>query len=168
MAARPQLAQRTARAIAMTPDEVDAFLVVERTVRVASVNAAGRPHVVPMWFVWDGSGLWLNSLVNSKRWRDFQRNAWVAAVVDAGSDYAELRGVEITGRVEVASEVPRTAVSVAGLAHVERSYARKYRDTDLFVADGRHAWLRIVPDSVVSWDFRKSRRLRTTGDRNAQ
>ena len=21
--------------------------------------------------------------------------------------------------------------------------------------DGRHAWLRIVPDKIVSWDFRK-------------
>jgi hypothetical protein len=23
------------------------------------------------------------------------------------------------------------------------------------VPDGRHAWLRVVPDKVVSWDFRK-------------
>lgn len=25
-----------------------------------------------------------------------------------------------------------------------------------FATDGRHAWLRIVPEKIVSWDFRKA------------
>jgi hypothetical protein len=32
--------------------------------------------------------------------------------------------------------------------------ARKYADTDTFLPDGRHAWLRITPEKLVSRDFR--------------
>lgn len=100
--------QRRARRIAMTPDEVDAFLAAERTCRVATVGADGRPHVVPLWFAWDGRALWLTSL----------------------------------------ADVPE-------LAEPERLFARKYAGGDTYTPDGRHAWLKVVPDKIVSWDFRK-------------
>jgi hypothetical protein len=31
---------------------------------------------------------------------------------------------------------------------------RKYAGGDVMHHDGRHAWLRLVPDKVTSWDFR--------------
>jgi len=46
--------QRRGRAIAMTGAEVDEFLATERTCRVATARRDGRPHVAPLWFVWDG------------------------------------------------------------------------------------------------------------------
>jgi hypothetical protein len=39
----------------MTPDEIDAFLSSQRVCRVATIGARDRPHVAPLWFVWDGS-----------------------------------------------------------------------------------------------------------------
>ena len=89
--------QKRGRRIAMTPAEVDAFLAAQRTCRVASAGADGRPHVVPLWFVWDGTALWLTSLVRSQRWTDLARDPRVAVVVDAGEQYDQLRGVEIAG-----------------------------------------------------------------------
>jgi PPOX class probable F420-dependent enzyme len=152
--------QRRGRAIAMTPDELDDFLAVERTCRVATTGGDGQPHVAPLWFVWDGSSLWLHSLVRSQRWTDLARDPRVAVVVDAGTEYWELRGVELTGRAEVVGEVPRGAGPVAELAGPERLFARKYAGSDAFSSDGRHGWLRITPEKVVSWDFRKNPALR--------
>ncbi|MFJ3667413.1 pyridoxamine 5'-phosphate oxidase family protein [Streptomyces sp. NPDC090106] len=152
--------QRRGRAIAMTPGEVDLFLASERVCRVATVGAGGHPHVTPLWFVWDGSALWLNSVVRSRRWADLARDPRVSVVVDAGDDFDELRGVELSGEVEVASEVPRTSRPRADLAEIERGYARKYSGTPEFVADGRHAWLRLTPARLVSWDFRKNPALK--------
>ena len=45
--------QRRGRAIAMTSEEIDAFLAEQRTCRVATVGKDGSPHVAPLWFVWD-------------------------------------------------------------------------------------------------------------------
>ena len=152
--------QRRGRAIAMTQAEVDDFLTTERTCRVATVGGDGSPHVAPLWFVWDGAALWLNSLVRSQRWTDLQRDPRVSVVVDAGTGFAELRGVEISGRAEVVGDVPRGADRDPVLTGPEEHFAAKYAGGGPFTPDGRHAWLRITPEKQVSWDFRKNPALR--------
>jgi hypothetical protein len=151
--------QRRGRAIAMTDPEVDEFLTAERTCRVATASKDGRPHVAPLWFIWDGTSLWLNSVVRSQRWTDLERDPRVAVVIDAGVEFSELRGVELSGAVAPVGDVPRTAAPDPALAACEQLFARKYTGGDEFAPDGRHAWLRLTPDKLVSWDFRKLARL---------
>jgi hypothetical protein len=138
----------------MSPEERDAFLRAERTCRVASAGADGSPHVTPLWFVWDGASLWLTSIVKSQRWTDLQRDNRVSVVVDTGVEFLELRGVELRGRAEVVGEVPRSGAPDAQLEEPERLFADKYAGGQVR-HDGRHAWLRITPEKMVSWDFRK-------------
>jgi PPOX class probable F420-dependent enzyme len=146
--------QRRGGKIAMTVEERDAFLASERTCRVATVGGDGAPHVTPLWFVWDGSALWLTSIVRSQRWTDLQREPRISVVVDAGEEFMELRGVEIRGVAEPIGEVPRTGAPVDELDLPERLYADKYAGGQVH-HDGRHAWVRIRPEKIVSWDFRK-------------
>jgi hypothetical protein len=138
----------------MTPEERDQFLTEERTCRVATVGADGAPHSSALWFVWDGEALWLNSIVRSQRWTNFLRDPRVSALVDAGHDYFELRGVELIGRVEQVGSAPRTAGPEPELEAPERLFGEKYAG-GAFVPDGSHAWVRLVPEKIVSWDFRK-------------
>jgi len=145
--------QRRSRRIAMSPEELDAFFLQERTCRVATVNATG-PHLSALWFVWDGHALWLTSIVKSQRWTDLERDPRVSVLVDAGHDFGELRGVEIVGQVERVGEVPRVGEPNDELVVPERLFADKYSGGTLH-HDGRHAWLRIRPEKIVSWDFRK-------------
>lgn len=141
--------QRRGRRIALDVPELDTLLGAERTARVASVSAGGRPHVSPLWFVWDGSALWFYSIVKSQRWTDLLRDPRVAVVVDGGTDFFELHGAELRGSVEVVGDAPQTAATGAP---AEALWEQKY---GAFVVDGRHAWLRLVPDKIVSWDHRK-------------
>ncbi len=139
----------------MTETERDAFLRAERTCRMATTGASGLPHVSPVWFVWDGRAMWIYSLTGSRRHAHIRRDPRVAAVVDAGEAYGELRGVELGGRVEVVGEEPRTGLPNPELEEPERLMAAKYHGGGYLPHDGRHAWLRLVPDREVSWDFRK-------------
>ena len=50
--------------------------------------------MAPLWFVWDGTALWLNSVVRSQRWTD----------------------LELSGAVAVVGDVPRTATPEPALA----------------------------------------------------
>lgn len=138
----------------MTADELDDFLRTERTCRLATLGSTGAPHVTPLWFVWDGSSAWISSIVRSQRWVDVGRDGRVAMVVDAGTGYADLRGVELRGRASVVGEVPRVGEPVPPLEVVEQLHADKYA-AGVVHHDGRHAWLRVTPEKVVSWDFRK-------------
>jgi len=152
--------QKRSRSIAMSDDERDQYLKSERVCRVASVGSDGNPHVTPLWFIWDGQYLWLNSIVKSQRWVDLVRHPHVAVVIDGGREFFELHGVEIEGLVTVVGEVPRESVPNAELAPIELEFARKYSKTDVFYVDGRHGWLRITPTKISSWDFRKNEALR--------
>ena len=139
----------------MLDAERDRFLSEQRACRVATISAGRRPHVMPLWFVWDGSAFWLYSIIRAQRWTDILRNPQVAVVVDAGEAYGELRGVELTGAAEPVGEQPRTGAPVAELDQVERLFAQKYFESHVMQHDGGHAWLRMRPDRQYSWDFRK-------------
>lgn len=146
--------QRRGNKIAMSAEERDEFLRVQRTCRVATVGADGSPHNSALWFVWDGNALWLNSIVKSQRWTNLERDPRVSVVVDDGVDFVDLRGVELLGRVEQIGTVPRSTEPDPAVELPERLFGEKYAGGP-FVADGRHAWVRLVPEKVVSWDFPK-------------
>src|SRR3954464_10630954 len=114
--------QKRGRKIAMTPDEIDEFLAGERTCRVATVGVDG-PHATPLWFGWDGTYLWLYSIVKSQRWTDLERDPRIGVTIDSGVEYLELRGVEITGTVEVVGEAPRTGGPLPEAAEMEKQFA---------------------------------------------
>ncbi|APY89408.1 pyridoxamine 5'-phosphate oxidase family protein [Streptomyces alfalfae] len=147
--------QRRGRRIMMTPEELDAFLATERTCRVATVSADGAPHVSTLWFAWDDTSVWLYSITRSKRWADLRADPRVAVVVDTGEEYGELRGVELSGTVEFVGEAPRTGEPCPELAVPEKLFARKLFGMDEMPHDGRHGWIRLTPDAIASWDFRK-------------
>jgi hypothetical protein len=85
---------------------------------------------------------------------NLSRNPWVSVVIDGGIAYGELRGAEVTGSTEQVGDVPRTSTPNKVLELPERLFADKYSN-GVFRPDGRHAWLRLVPETIVSWDFRK-------------
>ena len=139
----------------MTAGELDAFLDQQHTCRFATTGPDG-PHVAPVWFVWDGQAIWVYSLIRSQRWANVSRDPRVAVVIDDGHHYHELRGVEIEGQAVSTGPAPRTGQeNEPELAEPERLMAAKYFGASEMTHDGRHAWLRVTPVKVVSWDFRK-------------
>lgn len=135
----------------MTDEELDAFLTEQRTLRLASVDDEGWPHVVPLWFVWRDQRFYVNNLRRSKRTRLLQEGTRSALTVDAGEEYAELRGVScrVTPRF-IDAETEDT--EPLRLAH-----ARKYLGIDEPLPLMKsHQWLELTPEgSLTSWDFRK-------------
>ncbi|MGI5400411.1 pyridoxamine 5'-phosphate oxidase family protein [Streptomyces sp. CA-135486] len=147
--------QRRGRRIMMTPAELDEFLTQQRTCRVATVSSDGHPHVSALWFAWDGTSLWLYSITPSRRWAQLRRDPRLAVVIDAGEEYGDLRGVELSGMAVFVGESPRTGQPCPELDVPEALFARKNFGLDEMPHDGRHAWLRLTPDAIASWDFRK-------------
>lgn len=149
--------QKRGRRIALSKEELDQFLTDSRTCRVATLTSSGAPHVSPLWYVWDGTSLWLYSIVKSQRWADILRDPRVAVVVDTGHDFFELHGVELRGTLEQVGEAPRTgAESIPELEAAERLFAAKYFNGEAnMYHDGRHGWVKLTPAKIASWDHRK-------------
>lgn len=135
-------------ALRLTDAELDELLSTERTARVATVSPDGSPHVVPLWFYWADGQLWVTSLRRSRRASDLAGGSAVAVCVDTGTDYSELRGAVLYGRFQDAATHPDLPAARAGLG-------RKYWAIDDVPDLKSHQWLRLEPERVVSWDFRK-------------
>jgi PPOX class probable F420-dependent enzyme len=67
----------------MTDDEARAFLAHgQRTGKVATTRADGRPHVAPVWFVVDGSDIVFTTGAETLKGKALRRDPRVALVVD--------------------------------------------------------------------------------------
>lgn len=136
--------------LSLTRQELEPYLRSQRTARVATTGAGGSPHVVPLWFVWHDGTLFLNSTLGNPTVENMLRSSRAAAVVDDGEEYDVLRGVTLLGRVEKAEGDPR-------LSRVEREWSEKYLGGEEVPYRRWHnrVWLRLVPERITSWDFRK-------------
>jgi nitroimidazol reductase NimA-like FMN-containing flavoprotein (pyridoxamine 5'-phosphate oxidase superfamily) len=135
--------------LSLSVEELDAYLAERRAARVATVGPDGTPHVVPLWFVWHGGALFLNSTLGNPTVENMLRTGTAAAVIDDGDEYEELRGVVLRGEVERLGE---TAPS-----DVERAWSDKYMGGGEvpYRRWRNRTWFRLTPVRTASWDFRK-------------
>jgi len=90
-----------------TEKEIE-YLEEQRLGRLATVDAEGRPHVVPVAFryneEYDALDIGGHNFAKSKKFRDVGKTGRAAFVVDDVLPPWRTRGVEVRGRAEVRSE----------------------------------------------------------------
>ena len=84
------------------------YLGEQRLGRLATVDAEGRPHVVPVAFRYnarfDAVDIGGHNFAGSKKFRDARETGEAAFVVDDVLPPWRVRGIEVRGRAEVHSE----------------------------------------------------------------
>ncbi|MCK9487144.1 MAG: TIGR03618 family F420-dependent PPOX class oxidoreductase [Dehalococcoidia bacterium] len=150
------------RAIELTEDEQRALMAEARILQVASINADGRPHLVPMWYEVDDEGLMVfTTYGTSQKVVNLERDPRVTVLLEAGDTYDELRGVSMDARAEVVRDPQVTART---LALVGARYSGRPRpplpaapspEADLPPAAFKRVTVRIHPERVRSWDHGK-------------
>jgi general stress protein 26 len=136
--------------IAMTPDEVQAFLAEERTLTCATVGRDGWPHLMPLWYVVRDGECWAWTYAKSQKVRNLEREARCTIQVEAGLQYRELRGV----MMRCAAAIHRDVETVAG---VGAELAERYGGSaaDMRKQAPKRVALQFITSSVASWDHRK-------------
>jgi PPOX class probable F420-dependent enzyme len=67
----------------MTPQEIHEFLVEgQRTAKVATTRADGRPHVAPVWFVLDGDDVVFMTGADTVKGKSLARDPRLSVAVD--------------------------------------------------------------------------------------
>jgi PPOX class probable F420-dependent enzyme len=145
--------------IALSDPEVDALLRAGRTMVLVTNGPDGVPDPVPMWFIVDDEGIvWMRTYAKSQKVVSLERDPRFAALVEDGERYTELRGVQLSGTVELVDDVDRICEVFAGLmvkyegldpGHVD-AVKTAYRER----APKQRA-LRLHVTRTVSWDHGK-------------
>jgi PPOX class probable F420-dependent enzyme len=141
----------------MSEPELHRFLDEERVLTCATIGPGGRPHLMPLWYVRDGTTLLAWTYGKSQKVRNLERDARATIQLEAGRDvYGELRGVML--ECDVAIERDPARVGELGMKLMARyaggELSQEARASVLQQAPKR-VLLRFTPTRIVSWDHRK-------------
>ena len=136
----------------MTQSEIDTFLSGVYLARVATVRADDRPHVVPVWYLWEDGILYFETARTSVKVKNLQANSNIAITVDVTAGGLRLRYVIMEGQAEFIED----ADSARALA--ERIYARYVGAEGLEtptvqkMLDGDYLIVRLKPARFITMD----------------
>jgi PPOX class probable F420-dependent enzyme len=148
--------------IEMTDEEIRSFVAEQMVMQCATVGPRGVPHMVPLWYVPEGSAPpasgpeligW--TYAKSQKARNLERDPRATVGMEEGIQYDELRGVTFECDVDV--ERDPDSVEGYGLRLFER-YAGELTDEirAMVAAQAqKRVGLRFRPARAVSWDHRK-------------
>jgi PPOX class probable F420-dependent enzyme len=106
----------------------------------------GQPHMVPMWFLWDGATITLFSLPNTRKLRDLANNSEVVLALEAADLGYDV--VILEGRATLLNDPSVTGLMspfVAKYANIPRrwtseEWAKRFAQS-----------IRVVPTKLTAW-----------------
>lgn len=121
--------------------------------RLATANPTTlQPHVVPVWFEWDGEAIWISSFDSTRKMRDLERNPQVSIVIDTVDDNGTARGVVFEGKANVIKDpgvvIPRsTSIYVRYLGE---NGVRQPAPAS-WIVDPENRLILLRPEKVFAW-----------------
>jgi PPOX class probable F420-dependent enzyme len=144
--------------IQLTEAEQAELLDTERVAIVATHGPRGWPHLMPMWFVARDGEVWIWTYGKSQKVKNLERDPRATLLIETGTEYTELRGVQIEAEAELVRDQDRvvefakelTVRYTAGIDSVQGDAAAA-----LLKQAAKRVAIRFKPVRVASWDHRK-------------
>jgi len=141
--------------VAMSADEVAAFLARSRKLQLATINRDGTPHLVTMYYVMLDGRIAFWTYRASQKALNLARDPRITCLVETGNEYFDLRGVQVQGvvqPVENPAEVLQIGRRIAGvMAGTDVPAPDEYVE---HTARKRLGYI-VEPARVISWDHAK-------------
>jgi PPOX class probable F420-dependent enzyme len=134
----------------MTREEIDEFLGAPRLCHFVTVDDQGQPRVRPLWYLWrNGEFLFTTRMEARHTGRDLMANPRVA--VSVASEDRPYRAVIAHGRPDVLDKDEELLLAIStryGDQEGRRWTARAMNEPDRVL-------LRIIPETLLTWDYRR-------------
>lgn len=140
----------------MSEDEVTALLEGARKLQLATINPDGTPHLVTMFYGLDKGRITFWTYGKAQKARNLARDPRVSCLIEAGEDYAELRGVLVYGRVTPMDDAESVlAVGMAVARRMTPGVADELLRPYVEQTGRKRVAYVVEPTKVVSWDHRR-------------
>ncbi len=135
--------------------QAEALLSQSVLAHIATANPkTSQPHVVPLWYLWDGASLWISGFRSTRKFRELIANPLCAILVEpADSKTSKIQGVLFEGAADVITS-PRQLVEEMST----RIYLRylgeegvKAADPQSWIHDPENLVVRLTPQRVYTW-----------------
>lgn len=150
-----------AKAIALTPEQIDELLLNEWNMRMATVGPGKRINVTPMWFAWAGGKIYVHG--RGQKIINLRQNPNCTILVDRNEKFPELQGIMMLGTATVLEDATAEKADLH-LAEAQLQMGKKYNgghgkppvvDPQPFAATASGStrrWIVFTPETTVTWD----------------
>jgi PPOX class probable F420-dependent enzyme len=123
--------------------KVESFLNGTHFAKLATLNKSGSPQLTPIWYMYDGGKIIINTAAGRVKHRNVLRDPRVALLVDE-----EYRYVSISGRARVAKERdPNKDIETLAMKYTGEQKGRKAARETYWKQE--RVSIEIVPERVV-------------------
>lgn len=129
-----------------------AFLEEANLARLGTIDAMGDPHVVPVWFAWDGTRFLVGADAADHKVANLRRSGRASLEID--SDLRRKRGILVRGAASLAEGDAGCAL----YRSMSEAQVRRYQPdrpasetAERMTSRGAPVVIAIVPRTIVSW-----------------
>jgi general stress protein 26 len=135
-------------------DLIESVLAEAVLARLATTNPKTmQPHVVPVWFMWDGEYVWVSSFVRTRKIRELKINPRGAVLIESKQEGGKLQAVLLEGTVELVAQ-PRQLVSeIASRIYIRYLGPDGIKDPEpqSWLNDPQNLLIKLTPKRIISW-----------------
>lgn len=142
---------------------IDGFLARESTVWLSTVRPDGAPHLVPIWFSWDGREILIASKPGAQKVRNLRVNPTVMLALGEAEEDFDVGLME--GRAELLDRPAAEVLPASHLAKYSAHMARIGLTPDEFLATYSQV-ICIRPTRFLPWHGRTPRVVDSGGTRD--
>lgn len=125
--------------------KIDNWLRAFRSIWVSTTRPDGRPHAVPVWFLWDGRSLYFISGRRLQKSRNLARQPWVVVHAGDGDDV-----IILEGRAEIVTDHSESE-------RVDSAYRAKYVDpgsgAQATIFEPEADLYRVNVKHIMAWEY---------------
>ena len=128
---------------------VEERLRSDEMIWLTSVRPDGRPHSIPVWFLWESATLLIFSKPNTQKIRNLQRNPHITLALDGTKQGVDV--VIVEGEAELLSEPSRNMTVPAYFSKYAASIKNMGVDPERLAEDYSQP-IRIKPTKFITWN----------------
>lgn len=131
----------------MTPEQLKTFLSSNVLMDFSSLTPEGYPHVVPIWFEWDGTSFWMSTVSTTKKIRNLEKNPKAGFSI-AHPDFP-YRAVIGRGDVELSEDIGGEVIKRLCYRYLPSERAENY--FTMLTQRGPRTKIKLTPKWTKSW-----------------
>ena len=135
-------------------DLIEAVLAEPVLARLATTNPKTlQPHVVPVWFAWDGEHVWISSFVSTRKIRELKINPRGAVLIESKQEGSKLQAVLLEGTVELVTQPRQLVRKLARRIYIRYLGQEGIKDAEpqSWLNDAENLLIKLTPERVISW-----------------
>lgn len=110
-----------------------------------------QPHVVPVWFAWDGEAVLVSAFSSTRKVREVIQNKQISILVDTGNPGEATRGILFEGNAELIQDSDQVAVLARQIYTCYSHDGILDAAAESWLIDPENRIIRLKPEKIYTW-----------------